>query len=297
MISITPTKEIENVCASHASACIGYLSRATVRKLDKYFDDEVGMKLIEVLSAPYELLELIKDIVGTSKKFPAHVNELKKLYKVFGDTKKTFGKNKYGVIDLVLCTGMKVCPYCNRNYITTVKKDKNVKLRMAQIDHFWNKKEYPYLAMSFYNLIPCCGYCNQKKSTNMISISPYNPDYNLSKLFKFSHSVIPHLPFDPKKIDISIKSVDLKHKSNIDVFSLEELYKTHTNVVYDTYLKFFCYSPSRIDELYELLSFIFQSKDELRKVLFNLPLNEEDFKSQPLSKLVLDLIKKYETDL
>ena len=29
-----------------------------------------------------------------------------------------------------------------------------------QFDHWFPKKKYPLLAISFYNLIPCCTYCN-----------------------------------------------------------------------------------------------------------------------------------------
>lgn len=54
-----------------------------------------------------------------------------------------------------------VCPYCNRNYI--INFDENGKTT-AELDHFFSKSKYPYLAICVYNLIPSCHTCNQRKS-------------------------------------------------------------------------------------------------------------------------------------
>jgi len=56
-----------------------------------------------------------------------------------------------------------VCPYCNRQYIFTVIPSKG-RVR-PQFDHYFPKKEYPYLALSLYNMIPSCSICNMAKSS------------------------------------------------------------------------------------------------------------------------------------
>ena len=56
---------------------------------------------------------------------------------------------------------VKVCPYCNRQYIFTLG---NHKVR-PQFDHYYPKSIYPYLALSIFNLIPSCSICNQAKSS------------------------------------------------------------------------------------------------------------------------------------
>ena len=61
-----------------------------------------------------------------------------------------------------------VYPYCNRLYITVLK---NGKVR-AQLDHFFPKKQYPYLALCLYNLIPSCSVCNQAKSELDTRLTP-----------------------------------------------------------------------------------------------------------------------------
>ena len=53
-----------------------------------------------------------------------------------------------------------VCPFCNRIYTTTLFRE-NVR---PAFDHFFPRSEYPYLAVSLFNLIPICDICNKAKS-------------------------------------------------------------------------------------------------------------------------------------
>jgi len=63
-----------------------------------------------------------------------------------------------------------VCPYCDID--TTTNKGNN------QVEHFWPKSKYPFLAMNAYNLISSCVSCNMpnegKGTTNyQIITMPY----------------------------------------------------------------------------------------------------------------------------
>lgn len=85
------------------------------------------------------------------------------------------------------------CPYCNYNKVSVVpitaedpqdKKDK----AYLDIDHFYPKAQYPYFALSFYNLIPSCHTCNSSEKGNIeFSIqthtNPYHKSYNASHKF------------------------------------------------------------------------------------------------------------------
>lgn len=55
---------------------------------------------------------------------------------------------------------LRVCPYCGRSYIYAV--DKGSTTVKPQIDHFLPKSKYPFLALSYFNLIPVCPICNMK---------------------------------------------------------------------------------------------------------------------------------------
>lgn len=52
-----------------------------------------------------------------------------------------------------------VCPYCNRQYTFTLASGKS----RPQMDHYYPRDLYPYLAVSLYNLVPCCAVCNTAK--------------------------------------------------------------------------------------------------------------------------------------
>lgn len=69
-------------------------------------------------------------------------------------SKEHFGKLKLGF-----------CPYCNETSVSVVviKDPMTVHEKsqaLLQVDHFFPQVRYPYLALSFFNLIPSCPYCN-----------------------------------------------------------------------------------------------------------------------------------------
>lgn len=53
-----------------------------------------------------------------------------------------------------------VCPYCGRQK-TVMAEETDRPDSKPPIDHFLPKSKYPFLAMSVYNLIPCCTFCNE----------------------------------------------------------------------------------------------------------------------------------------
>ncbi|SAL51078.1 hypothetical protein AWB71_02809 [Caballeronia peredens] len=51
-----------------------------------------------------------------------------------------------------------ICPYCNQAFAFTVVGT-STSFRPT-LDHFFPKADYPYLALSLYNLVPSCYVCN-----------------------------------------------------------------------------------------------------------------------------------------
>ena len=108
---------------------------------------------------------------------------------------------------------VKICPYCNRIYTTTLYGKKRIR---PDFDHFYPQSRYPYFAVSLFNLIPSCSICNKAKSDNaeikekIIKINkktnklftdkqkksiiyPYDESYNeLQMHISISFRVIPH---------------------------------------------------------------------------------------------------------
>ncbi len=99
---------------------------------------------------------------------------------------------------LLSMLGVSVCPYCNRQYITTVAHGRQ-SVR-PQLDHFHNKKDFPYLALSINNLIPCCGVCNLQKSDEKTEIL-YPYDEEMGGRFVFQARYIDQRSGTQKAID------------------------------------------------------------------------------------------------
>ena len=75
---------------------------------------------------------------------------------------RQYERVRKGILHLVLNSlNLSVCPYCNRQYIFGTDNNRKVG---AQFDHFYSKSKYPYLALSFYNLIPVC-LCGETSGT------------------------------------------------------------------------------------------------------------------------------------
>lgn len=84
---------------------------------------------------------------------------------------------------------VEVCPYCNRIFTATVLEEDSGRERIRpQIDHFKNKDQYPFFAMSILNWVPSCGFCNQRKSFQDIDILyPYAEGAGHNYVFRTYH--------------------------------------------------------------------------------------------------------------
>jgi hypothetical protein len=84
---------------------------------------------------------------------------------------------------------VKVCSYCNREYtFHYLTEDKEPKI-LYDFDHFFNKGTYPYLALSFYNLVPSCSICNSRfkhseKFTLTKNFHPYLSGFEKEVVFR-----------------------------------------------------------------------------------------------------------------
>jgi hypothetical protein len=219
-------------------------------------------------------------------------------------TKEKISWNAY---DLVSAININVCPYCNRNYITTlINGDKRTR---AVLDHYYAKSLYPYLALSLYNLIPCCYVCNSsfkgdKDFYKNEAIYPYEEDFSNAALFKTDFSDTE--PYDYKyllglskefKLKINIVTSDdvLKNKieNSISTFKLENLYDSHRDYVRDLIRNAIVNNKSRIEEIYKLFSGdLFKSKNEVMQSMYLTYIDNENVGKRSLAKLAQDILKE-----
>jgi len=223
--------------------------------------------------------------------FPGSLDKTKTLYKtlknkIFGYAYNNWRRWKYSPYVFVEEIGLKTCPYCNRNYIFSVNK-RSKKLR-PEIDHFYPKSKYPFLAMSYGNLIPSCSVCNHTKSNTYHKdlVNPYSVkenDYYLTlKPNSIDFALVETKKYNFTSFDIEVKGKAIK---NMDIFKLKELYSQHKDEVLELLVKKAYYPESYIKEL-ELFGF---SQDEIYRYLFSNYRQEEDLHKRPLSKLIKDI--------
>ncbi len=209
-------------------------------------------------------------------------------------------EKKYHAYKLVENLGIKTCPYCNRSYISFVKNDE--KKTRPQLDHFYPKAIYPFLACSFYNLIPSCSACNHMKSDDDSYkdekdgnlVHPYNvKDSDFTFSYTFDNLDIlksidkKNIRFeDEEKIKITL---DRKYEKNNKYFQLETIYQNHKDIVIELILKEINYPKSYIKEL---IDNHFGTEEEIYRFIFSNYLLIDDFHKRPLSKLTKDIVEE-----
>lgn len=256
-----------------------------IKSILDWLEDEKNLKQF-ILQPPKNLISTIQFVEKNFKKIKYSKEALHKiLYRIFVD----YGYDKLDKLKFIQNIDLGSCPYCNRNYIYTVNKKGSVK---PQIDHFYPKSLYPYLAVCYFNLIPSCPTCNgfgAKEAKDTFYVYPIsNPYETQPNDFKFS--IIPqnidYLNVESKKYNFEDFEIELYgNKENLYVFKLEELYKQHKDIVLEILIKKAYYPKSYI---IELKSFGF-SEDEIYRYLFCNYKEADDLHKRPLSKLIKDI--------
>ncbi|MBQ6960580.1 MAG: hypothetical protein IJP78_06355 [Clostridia bacterium] len=195
---------------------------------------------------------------------------------------------------LLNAMGINVCPYCNRQYITpwgTETKPHST----ADIDHFYSKDRFPFLALSLFNFIPSCQICNSRfKLTKDFYVIPHvNPHvhgFSSDARFTidnvkavFTNGVLPEL-------SILCSADDIEIQNSVNTFHLNDLYKSHRDYAEEIIKKTRMYSKTKIDEYYSLYKGLFSSKEELYQIIYGNYLDENSQAKRPLSKLTQDLL-------
>lgn len=191
---------------------------------------------------------------------------------------------------------VRVCPYCNRSYTFTILEGDN-RCR-PEYDHFHCQDNYPYLSLSFYNLIPSCPTCNHKKKTSVIDIHPYVEDFGDKCKFKIDKIEKCLLNSNNyKEWNVMFDGHDARFDSNIQTFLLNEFYNEHKDFISEIVFKAQAYNSGYYQTLID--TFINQglSEKEMHLLVFGIYLESEDLGLRPLSKLSKDIIKQVEIEL
>ena len=249
--------------------------------------------LEEIISSnPEEIRKLIKI---SPNDFTKEIIQLKDLYEVF--------RNKWAV-EFIDDLNIKVCPFCNREYIFKFEDGVLGKPRIiASLDHYYDKDTYPFLSVSIFNLIPCCHICNSKfKHTknfyNEKHLHPYENSFNEKvKFSQFFNNVNEenkkYSLLSKERISLSLKPLDKKDiatQNTIDTFRLETLYQEHKDIVLELIQKREIYPDSYIDDLFQQYEgTLFKNREDVLRHITGGYIEDKDINKRPLSKLIKDI--------
>ena len=259
------------------------------KKLSKVYKD---ISLEKLIFADYEYMKKIVEFIDNNKIYTKLTIREKDIFL----TMYSRLNNAQHIKNL----DINVCPYCNRNYIFNFRKNNSAQAT-AQLDHFFDKKTYPFFAVSMYNLVPSCATCNQRKSSKNENIFyPYAESFNDSMAFDFrimytdENFVINKDFFSKDRIKIlyDIKNEENKVEAHMKLFNIKELYNEHKDIISELVQRRLIYSDSYISSLHKEFDGVFESKDEIDKLITCNYTKPEDINKRPLSKLSIDISKE-----
>lgn len=281
-----------------------HLQKASVMKIANYPAERLE-RLIDVVEWAFPKLK--NDRIAKTASPRANVSVLYEcIYKAFSNY--GYDSQLFPSEELMSDLDLTVCPYCNRNFIKTIKVKQNAQGKdiyvKGQLDHFYPRALYPYLAISRYNLVPSCPSCNgasgkhDEDTKTKGVVNPYTlPDSGGLK-FKMSISGkgFANLDTCAKAISIDVDhSANPSLANNEDVFHLKKLYSSHTDYAAEVYFK----SILRMPQVYKrvigkqmITKGMKYTDDDFRRLLLGVYTKEEDFHKRPLSKFCSDIARQ-----
>ena len=224
-------------------------------------------------------------------------------YKKFQDGNKNWGRHK-----LLFLMEIEVCPYCQRNYISSYEENNDEKTT-ADLDHFYPKSLYPFLALSLYNFIPSCQICNSRFKGNKDtrdSIYPYEEGFDeLGVKFKTSEEVIVKI-LEERYSDFSVKInyENLKDEKNkekvkksIKNLRLDKVYeKSHNQYIQNLLYNIEKYPENYLENCVEMFESNVDKKKQLEEYFKDIvkePYRKRIENGEPLAKLTKDILEEF----
>ena len=183
-----------------------------------------------------------------------------------------------------------VCPYCNRQYTFTV-----LSKTRPEFDHFFPKSDYPFLAISIYNLVPSCGLCNKAKSNSVFEkfLYPYEESFEDKGIHFEISNLIGNLL---KQEEIIVKLEPIENQQDLielynKIFKIESLYQQHSDYISELLYKNYIFNDEAIESIYRSYKKLFNSPSELKQLILG-NYEPDNFNQRPLSKLTKDIMQQ-----
>lgn len=287
----------ENVSVSQISPKnYSYVENEMKNVLKKLFP-RITIAINECFCEEYESYDKIKSYADKLKEKFMKLEKEYSLGLTIDSYDSNIFKNTWNSYIFVFSSGLRTCPYCNRQYITPIlTSDGRTK---GTLDHFLAKDQFPYFSMSLYNLVPACSSCNSSlkgtKEFGFNNLSPY--EGNLDDYVKF------HADIRKKDIYINIIKTDKLNKKTkikkknveklLDTFKLKLQYNYHVSQVQELILKRVIYSEKYIDDIKNSkFSKNGISKSQIKETIIGYSSNQASINNEPLSKFRRDIVEQ-----
>ena len=214
--------------------------------------------------------------------------------------------NRHKLLSLI---GIEICPYCQRNYISSYEENNDEKTT-ADLDHFYPKSLYPFLALSLYNFIPSCQICNSRFKGNKDtrdSVYLYEEGFDeLGVKFRTSKEVISEILGERYsdfyvKIDyenLKNKEDGEKVKNSIENLGLDKVYKkSHNQYIQDLLYNIEKYPENYLENCVEMFESNVDKKKQLEEYFKDIvkePYRKRIENGEPLAKLTKDILEEFE---
>jgi hypothetical protein len=227
------------------------------------------------------------------------------LTNLFGYASQFRSEQKRGVW-FALQMNIKVCPYCNSQYTLVVNRKNKGALAKFQFDHFFPLERFPYLSLSFYNIIPSCASCNHRKGNSYLQIrKAYHPYYNSISEFaefkvQFPENVkkllFPQLlSMDIDKITIQFISKYGRTRSMVEqydaLFDISASYTRHRDIAHTIMIQSTLYNRYYQKAVMKIKN-LFPDEATMLKYILGSSLDVAETLNKPLTKFTQDLAIK-----
>jgi len=238
-------------------------------------------------------------------------DEVKKSFKV--EIKNVFDyegfRGSQKAIWLAKSLNLKTCQYCGSQFLL-LSKNSNGKIKLRfELDHFYPKSPYPYLSLSFFNLIPSCSSCNKNKTSADTLLSTHiHPHvgssyddisvFTLNKYDFASYLMVGKAAINITPIvrDGSTRTQKVKLDNHEAMFSLESIYSNHVDYAEELILKSVAYPQEYRKKLIEFLNktdkSLLPNIDDLDRFILGNYTKTDEYNNRPLAKMTYDLAKE-----
>ena len=278
-----------------------------VIKENLFFDykiDEINFlsKIMKKEKKKKSILEEMFLLFKINKKYLPH-----KLFSYDEFPNHTGEWNRHKLLSLM---EIEVCPYCQRNYISSFEENDD-KRTTADLDHFYPKSLYPFLALSLYNFIPSCQICNSRfKGTKDTynSVYPYEESFDdLGAKFKTSKEIIYEILGEKdSEFFVNINYGNLKDEDNKKVqnsvsnLGLDKVYKkSHNQYIKDLLDNIEKYPEKYLEGCVEIFDEYYKDKNKKEKIIkyfidiVKEPCRKRIENGEPLAKLTKDIFDEF----